>query len=412
MSNLRERGTRRVKMLKAKKYHYYAFGICFMVFAVAFFPKVSIINDFAGAYSTHLWNLVRCLCIIAIVVFLPRPHGPGRLRSQGQIMAMAFSCAVFFLALQYVGGFLLKGIVMSGYDRSPVSIVLNLWNVIPMLVMCELARAYMIGTVHQEADHRRLWIVAITLLLAVTQINFTKVIVLKTGQDWFIYIVKDVLPCFSKSCLLTVLVYCGGVVPAIVYVCFIDVFFRVFPLLPSLPWVGESALGIAFPAFAALFVGEQYRHKNYTQQHNSNKSIVSSGVLLVIAVALLWFVVGVFPVYPSVVLTGSMEPGMFPGDVVLIEKIVSKEKVYSLKTDDIINFQREDVNITHRIIAVHYDQAGNISFETKGDNNSTVDPVLVMPNDINGIVNKTIPKIGLPVIWLRISQTVPEGVVN
>ena len=397
---------------KPVNYTHYALGLMLVVLAGVLLSKVPAVGAFLGRYSAHYWNLWWCCWIVAIITWFPHHHIPGRLRLKSQIMGLAFTCAVFFLALQYVGGFLLQGIAISGYDRSLLGIAFNLWGIFPLLIVSELLRELVIGVAQREPARRWIWIILITLLLAAIQINFTKVITLKASEDWFIYVIRDILPFISQSFLLTVLVYCGGAVSAIIYSGFISVFLRVFPLLPVLPWVGEGALGIVFPAFASLVVWEQNRRQGSRKPSEDSESMVSLGVLLVVSVALVWFVLGVFPIYPSVVLTGSMEPDIRPGDVVLIEKLTSKEEVYSLAVDDVITFQREDIVITHRIVAVHHDEAGNISFETKGDNNKTADPDLVQPNDIKGIVNNTVPKVGLPVIWLRGQQPTPEGVIN
>ena len=40
----------------------------------------------------------------------------------------------------------------------------------------------------------------------------------------------------------------------------------------------------------------------------------------VTGVLIIWFAVGLFPIYPSVIITGSMEPLIKPGDIVLLKK--------------------------------------------------------------------------------------------
>lgn len=68
-----------------------------------------------------------------------------------------------------------------------------------------------------------------------------------------------------------------------------------------------------------------------------------------------------------------MEPGIYPGDVVLIRKITKEAEIYDLKESDVINFSREDYTITHRIVEILLDEAGNVSFGTRGDNNPSED---------------------------------------
>ena len=109
---------------------------------------------------------------------------------------------------------------------------------------------------------------------------------------------------------------------------------------------------------------------------------------------------GVFPIYPKAILTGSMEPLIMPGDMVLIKKIDKEEEISALSEGEIICFKRDDITIVHRIEKVLQDKAGNISFQTKE------------PNDVRGIVIKVIPKVGLPGVLLRAQNKIPEGVVD
>nr|WP_243155111.1 signal peptidase I [Peptostreptococcus canis] len=135
-------------------------------------------------------------------------------------------------------------------------------------------------------------------------------------------------------------------------------------------------------------------------------------ILLSVSIIFSWFIVGVFLFYPSVILTGSMQPKMYPGDVIIIKKILEEKEIYKLKEGDIINFKRENFTITHRIKKIEEDEAGNITFRTKGDNNKSEDVDSVNPNDVKGIVIKVIPKIGIPIYMLKSNDDIPEGVVN
>lgn len=96
-----------------------------------------------------------------------------------------------------------------------------------------------------------------------------------------------------------------------------------------------------------------------------------------------------------VVLTGSMLPEIQVKDVVVTKKVDAD----ALKVGDIITFASSDSRftgtiITHRILKKNQDADGNITFQTKGDNNNVADSALVQPNNIYGKVIVKIPKLG------------------
>ena len=68
----------------------------------------------------------------------------------------------------------------------------------------------------------------------------------------------------------------------------------------------------------------------------------------IISIGVIWFSVGVFPIYPIVILTGSMEPVIKAGDLVLIKRIADEEP----KVGEIIQFRRNGVNVCHRIVDI------------------------------------------------------------
>lgn len=85
------------------------------------------------------------------------------------------------------------------------------------------------------------------------------------------------------------------------------------------------------------------------------------------------------------VLSGSMQPEFYPGDMV----IVTKPNPSSLKQNDIITFKTDNEIVTHRII-----EKTPEGFITQGDNNNVADSPVITKGNIIGKVAFSIPKAG------------------
>ncbi len=115
----------------------------------------------------------------------------------------------------------------------------------------------------------------------------------------------------------------------------------------------------------------------------------------------------------NVVVSGSMEPVFYRGDVVVIEKTnflgIEEVNPDSLQIGDIIIYQATwfPEPVIHRIVATGQDPQGRNYFVTKGDNNSGADPAPVYPEQVQAKVISwgynplVIPKIGYITLWVR-----------
>ncbi|MFB6169866.1 MAG: signal peptidase I [Haloarculaceae archaeon] len=125
------------------------------------------------------------------------------------------------------------------------------------------------------------------------------------------------------------------------------------------------------------------------------RTLVQVGALVALVVLVVPFVVFAVPGVVGgkasyVVLSGSMEPAIHVGDVV----VVGNRDPAALEVGDVITFDRgTDIPTTHRIVEVIESDTG-VAFRTKGDANEDPDPALVAPTQVVGVVVLTIPLIG------------------
>ena len=125
------------------------------------------------------------------------------------------------------------------------------------------------------------------------------------------------------------------------------------------------------------------------------RTIVSWLLVLVAAAVLAALVVvpRVAGATPYTVLTGSMEPTLSPGTLIVVKPVAPTELV----AGDVITFQMEPGNPavnTHRITQVAYDAQGAPRFLTQGDANNVPDRDLLVPEQIRGRLWYSVPYLG------------------
>jgi len=119
------------------------------------------------------------------------------------------------------------------------------------------------------------------------------------------------------------------------------------------------------------------------------------GIVVLVALVFPFVVTGAPAVVGAeesyVVLSGSMEPTIKPGDVV----ITRSADPSAIESGDVITYERAsmDAPVTHRVIEVR-EQEGQLVFQTKGDGNEEPDSYTVTGDQVIGTVWFTLPKVG------------------
>lgn len=92
---------------------------------------------------------------------------------------------------------------------------------------------------------------------------------------------------------------------------------------------------------------------------------------------------------PFIVLSGSMETQIMTGDVAVVKEVDTA----ILKEGDVIAFKDGEVVITHRIERIEQVD-GQTRYITKGDNNNTEDKGYVLPEQVEGLYQFRVARLG------------------
>ena len=343
-------------------------------------------GSFAGTYIVQplLW-----LLLAGATLFLPRYRTAARLKDKTSIIQLAIIIGFFQVILLVIGG------LFSSFGKSPYSFTLtgiltNLLFVGSMLVGMELSRAWLIN--HLGKKHTFLTITFVAVLYTLLSVPLAQISGLKPQVESISYINSTLLPLLAENLLASSFALTAGPLAAIAYRGVIQAFWWFCPILPDLPWAFKGLIGTALPIIGLVVANSLYPTKpRHGQTRLAREGSMAGWIITtIVAVAIIWFAVGLFPFHPALVASNSMTPTMNVGDVVIITKVPADV----IKTGDIIQFRKEEkVSVMHRVVEIR-ETSGAKLFITKGDANNEADTEPVIPENVMGKAIFTIRKIG------------------
>ena len=107
---------------------------------------------------------------------------------------------------------------------------------------------------------------------------------------------------------------------------------------------------------------------------------------------------------PFIVLSDSMNPEIVSGDLIVCHEASAD----SVKVGDIISFFDPDGNgtsvVSHRVTAIDTDDAGQLTFTTKGDANNVEDATPVPADKLIGVYSFRIPGLGNVAMFMQSTE--------
>lgn len=330
------------------------------------------------------------------VVKAPAMMPSGLIRMKETVTFLAFIFGGFHLLSFVILGFV-TSMAKNSNSLSPTGIVMNLVSMLAALFGAEMCRAFLINSPARKKPFETL--VGLSLLFAVFNIPLGGVKTLSGNLAILDFITASVLPELAQSFAASCLAFLGGALPAMAYLGVIRVFSCISPYIPDPTAIPRLLFNVLLPLVSLALIYRIYNAETAARRRVRAGTADMLGWVAVsgLSVVMVWFAVGVFPIFPSVILTGSMEPEIMPGDIVLVQKISGE----SAEVGDVIMYFTEDgVSITHRVIE-RIEVSGAPEFVMKGDNNNTADPGQVVSEQIRGRVIGLVPKLGKLVLLLR-----------
>jgi signal peptidase len=302
---------------------------------------------------------------------------------------------------------LLSGFGASPYAREIWLVALNLWFAGTRLLGIEAARWYL-GVTLGKKSHA-LGFLAAWLLPLLLIIPIGKYSLLGAPASAARVAGETLLPAAAENLLAAFLAISGGPLASMAYRGVLQAFEWLSPILPDLPWMATAFAGVLVPALGliALSRPEPAPAAAGSPKKAGAERAPAAAWLLVgaLAVGVIWLNTGFLGVRPSLLSGNSMNPTLYPGDVVLTRQVPPE----SIRVGDIVRFHRDGIDYVHRVTAIQ-DDDGQLVFTTRGDNNN-VDDAPVPAALVEGRLILTVPKIGWASIYLRQALTWVGGLL-
>ena len=362
------------------------------------FQIITIVVLFLGSFvSSILGNYYKVIYLALLLILFKFMFGyeKDRHRYVKSICMELIIYTLIYFILYYLLGIVLGFAKTIDYLQLN-SLVIIVIPTILMLIMREIYR-YMMVT---KAEGSTFLIITSCLFFIILDLyGIANNGTFKSTYSTFIYLAIYVLPIISRNVFCTYLTYKCGFKPTMLYVLVFNTYRYFVPIIPNPNQYIYSVIELVIPMVFMYQIYKFYKKERDEEINREyNKKRVMGLVLPTLVVLFLVYITsGYFHYHAVAVASGSMEPTIYKGDVVVIEKVSNKLDIPIGQT---IAYKYDNIIVVHRLVKkIVVDN--DMYFYTKGDNNHDMDNYKITEDMIIGVVNIKVPYIGYPTVWLN-----------
>lgn len=348
-----------------------------------------LVKGLAGFFITYLvWGM-----ILALAIPLLDSRGRGLIGAyEGAYVGLAV--VAFMSLLGFFFGFTARKTLLDpGFLASKILIV------IVESATIEAGRAAVMGLFGNHRAKLLLGVLA-GLIYGSTLPSISSELRATISGDVSALSIISLMPAVTYSLVATWLQLDGGIRASLPFRLVIDLYWRASPLILStsnlgILWIVVSTLSI-YGSYAFL-VPESYRlpggFRETLRRYMSRARLASmAGNVVVTALIVVLGYMLYSSIVPLVIISGSMEPTLSVGDVIL----VSMKDAEKVSEGDVIVFWHEGMLVAHRVV-----EKVPGGYKTKGDALEEPDPFIVPSETVVGRVVGSIPGLGWIAIYAR-----------
>lgn len=346
--------------------------------------------------------IINPLFWITLAVFLKIAIGKSYQKSRIKkevIQYILIAVIIYILTYMISGLFITFG--NNPYFTTVKGFLINLWMFGTVIISKEYIRYRLINNVY-ENDKKEIAIL-VSLIYIIIEIGLNKYVNTKIT---LLFALKDIcqnlIPLIAKNVLYSYISMKSDWKPASIYELFTKLYLWLSPILPNAPWIMVAIIETTIPTILFFYIryANSKNSEIKSRQEIENVNPKNSIPLVVLVILVIWFAIGIFPIKPIAIASGSMEKELYVGDVVIVKKCNANDIV----NGDIIQYQMKGYTVIHRVIEKKQ-KNGEYYFTTKGDNNPSEDKESVKEDQVLGKVIFKVKYLGYPAIWLNIIQS-------
>ena len=322
------------------------------------------------------------LATMLLVLLLPRNRGGAAPFGKELSVAVMTALSLWYSLLAVFA--LINGFAINSYAPGIVTGLLNFAMDAPLIAVAVMG----LGELLSRGTHgaRRLLLGVLGFLVFLGMFVNVSEISLGANRQVLTNTGLGLVALFSLLASTITLLRYGSRSLAIGYVLGIRLPVMVSPLLPYLPLALSSFLVMLPSMLIVLYASSRIA----LIRGNTREKSAGPGTVIATALAVFLFLLVLWKGYwPMIVLSGSMEPGIRIGDIVVVKKTQQEPRI-----GDVVAYKYSGMIILHRVINV----TGN-QLVTKGDANDAPDnPITV--KQVLGKLYLHVPYAGLPLIMV------------
>jgi len=340
---------------------------------------------------------------IGMFVYMGWSSRPAKNAYQSNIAALI--ALVMYISMVMVSVYVFGG-GRNAMTLGISPILRNMWTMGIPLVLSEIVRYRLIKVAGSK--YQAFVVVALSIVYAFANTGGTRVLFMETNPNILHFVFASALPALTVSVVVSFVAMKGSVFAALLISFVYNLGESFFPILPSFDRLVWSLVvcGLMFVVgvihhYMTDEDGNAQRKRASRVAKHSRKGpfeyIMSIGLMgLIIA-----FFLQLFPIYPVVILTGSMTGTIDRGSMVIMRRIPAEEAFMRVQKGSILHYNFRNVEFVHRVIDFTYTNYGVRKYITQGDANESPDPLPVLQEDVLGTPIFHIPFIGYPNVIFR-----------